>query len=129
MRTKSLNRMPSFKVLRVLYLVAYTGAIALFEYGFTGAIIYLKRIDTSEFVVSYNLIVVYVIVGSIFNAYIISFAVITLLTWCEQVNPKLGGKFVSFKRVLQTVVMLFHRVMGFNSDSGQLDLAEEVIEH
>lgn len=117
------------QILRVVYLIAYTGALVLFEYGFTGAIIYLKRVDSSEFEVTYNLILVYIIVGTIYNAYILSFAVIALFTWCEQINPALGSKIVPIHRAFVVAIGCFHRLMGFDSNLQQQDLSEDVIKH
>lgn len=127
MHCSQLSPLPQF--LRLSYIIVYAGALVLFEYGFAGAIIYLKRLDSSEFAVTYNLILVYIIVGSIFNAYIFSFAIITLLNWSEQINPSIGIRFNYLKRALETAVLMFHRVMGFNSVRGQLDLTEDVLEH
>lgn len=78
---------------------------------------------------SYNLILVYVVVGSIFNAYILAFGVITLLGWVDQISPSLGSKCAPMKRVLEFGVSSFHRVMGFNSEQRLLDLSEGVIEN
>lgn len=78
---------------------------------------------------SYNLILLYVVVGSIFNAYILSFGVITLLSWVDQISPSVGSKCIPVKRALEFGVSSFHRAMGFNSEQRLLDLAEGVIEN
>jgi hypothetical protein len=111
----------------LIYLISYASALGLFEYGFAGAIAYLRRIDSSHYVVTHNLITVYIIVGSIFNAYILTFAIIALLTWLEQQHPAIASKCISLKKCLQMAVMMFHRVMGFSSNVQQLNLSDDVI--
>lgn len=117
------------QILRLVYLIAYTGALVLFEYGFSGAIIYLNRTNSTEFEVTYNLILVYIIVGTIYNAYILSFTFISLFSWCDQINPALGTKLKPIQSVLVVAVGCFHRVMGFDSNRQHQDLSEDVLKH
>ena len=108
--------------------MAHIGALLQFQYAFVGAITYWKRTESDDSELIENMMVMYIVLGSVFNTYIFVFAVITLMNWLEQINPDAGQKLVTLKKALLVLIKSFHRVLGFTSNQSQFDLSEDVIE-
>ena len=114
------------KCVRAAYFAISACALFAVEYGFAGALYYLMLEQDKDMIRS--LMIVYVSVGALFNAYIISVAATTLFFQCEQSNPSAGGKVVKrLMRGLEKAVTLFHQLLGFNEDMA-LDLSDDVDE-
>ena len=108
--------------------MAHIGALLQFQYAFVGAITYWKRTDSDDSELIENMMMVYFALGSVFNAYLFVFAVVTMLNWLEQINPGAGQKLMTLKKALIVLIKSFHRVLGFTSNQSQFDLSEDVIE-
>ena len=114
------------KVVRAAYLVISACALFAVEYGFAGAVYYLMLEHDRDMIRS--LMIVYVSVGAIFNAYIVSVAITTLFSQYEKLSPSAGGKVVKFfMKGLQNSVTLFHQLFGANEDMA-LDLSDDIDE-
>mmetsp|Transcript_28062 Transcript_28062/g.67605 ORF Transcript_28062/g.67605 Transcript_28062/m.67605 type:complete len:554 (+) Transcript_28062:139-1800(+) len=113
------------QALRAVYFFVQTIGLMAVEYGFVGAV-YFLTLDSKSRMIS-SLIIVHVSVGAVFNAYVLSVAVIALfsrynkrfngLTWLHgnrrTTMHNVIGKIV---HLLQIVVQLFHGLLGFNAD-------------
>ena len=113
------------QALRAVYFFVQTIGLMAVEYGFVGAV-YFLTLDSKSRMIS-SLMIVHVSVGAVFNAYVLSVAVIALfsrynkrfngLTWLHgnrrTTMHNVIGKIV---HLLQIVVQLFHGLLGFNAD-------------
>lgn len=112
--------------IRAAYFVISACAFFAVEYGFAGAVYYLALEPDKDMIRS--LMIVYVSVGAIFNAYIMSVGVTTLFSKYEQFSPSAGCKVVKrFMLCLEKAVTMFHQLLGFNEDMA-LDLSDDVDE-
>ena len=126
--------------LRFVYMLVSALAFLSFQYGFFGAVYFMTLENKQDFRMIRALVIIYISVGSVFNAYILS--VVTIASWAKydkQYNRlhwladdrpstarRLTKKWVRF---LEVVVKGFHRVLGFNADKSvgreTSDLAEK----
>ena len=97
------------------------------EYGFVGAVYYLTLDIKDDYRMIQSLIIVYVAVGAIFNAYVLSVAAIALFSSYDKRfnrlsllpgnrSTRLHNIMKKIAQFLQIAVTLFHRLLGFNAD-------------
>jgi len=124
------------RALRGMYrMVSVIAALAV-EYGFFGAFHYLTLESKYDYRMIRSLIIVYVCVGTIFNLYVFSVAVVALfskydkrfngLNWLvENRHTTLHGIIKKVIWFLDKAVKLLHRLLGFNADRS--DISEEFL--
>ncbi|KAL7550183.1 hypothetical protein ACHAWF_013456 [Thalassiosira exigua] len=113
------------RALRLVYILVSAVALLSFEFGFIGTIHFLLLPNKDDYRMIHSMIIVYVCVGSIFNAYILSAVVIALFSsydkrkrrdWLStNHNTILHNMMANVIVVLEAGVKLFHRVI-FDED-------------
>ena len=123
------------QALRLVYVMVSIAAFLSVEYGFFGAAYFLTLEGKNDSRMVHTMIILYVCVGAIFNAYILSVVAIALfngydkrfngLTWLSDNRRTFVHR--TFKRLihsLELAVELFHQLLGFNEDR-IVDVSEE----
>lgn len=113
--------------LRFVYILVIAVAFCVAEYGFVGMVSFLMLESKHDYRMIRSLVIIYVCVGSIFNAYVLSVGAISLfkrydkrfngLKWlggdsrhtCHDMIEKIVG-------FLEMVVKMFHGILGFNAE-------------
>ncbi len=127
--------------LRVVYFLVIAGAMLAAEYGYFGSIYFLTLENKYDYRMIRSLVVVYVCVGSIFNAYILAVAVISLFRRYKRLTGYLltedhetasHGIVERIVHFLEVIVKLFHSLLGFNADLNNekvvdIDISEEYL--
>ena len=117
------------QVMRLVFVLANIVAFLSFQYGFFGTVYFLTLDQKDDFRMIRSLIITYVAIGAVFNAYMISVAAIALFSrYDKRYNANwLAGhrhtghtilhnaveKMIQF---LEITVKLFHGLLGFNAD-------------
>ncbi|KAL9186896.1 hypothetical protein ACHAXT_010616 [Thalassiosira profunda] len=113
--------------LRFVYMLVSALAFLSFQYGFFGAVYFMTLENKQDFRMIRALVIIYISVGSVFNAYILS--VVTIASWAKydkQYNrlhwltddrPSTARRMTKKGvRFLEVAVKGFHRILGFNAD-------------
>jgi len=112
------------RALRLTYTFISAVTLLFVEYGFYGSATYLSVEQPSNAETIRSLTIVYVVVGSIFNAYIVSVASIAVLAryqqQCNSSNDCQPTVISSLLGIVDLGVKLFHRLMGFNVDGANV---------
>ena len=128
--------------LRIVYSLVSATAFLSFEYGFFGASHFLALENKHDYRMIRSLVIIYVVVGTIFNLYVLSMASIALfsrydqrfygLNWlAENQHTFLHSMVKKAVGVLKMAVKLFHSILGFNADrtvdQGTVSISEEIL--
>ena len=114
------------KSLRIIYFLVIALAFLAAEYGFFGMLHFLTLEDKHDYRMVRSLVWIYVVIGSIFNVYVISVASIGLfsrydkryvgLKWLTGDRHTIHGFIKRVIELLKVAVNLFHDFLGFNAD-------------
>jgi hypothetical protein len=114
------------KYVRVAYIMISVCALFAVEFGFSGAVYYLMLESGKDMI--HSLMIIYVSIGAIFNAYIISVATTTVFFKYEKWSPITCCTLLNRPMIcLEKAVKMFHQLLGFNEDMA-LDLTDDVNE-
>jgi hypothetical protein len=113
------------RLLRFVYILVVVVALLTAEYGLYGAVYFLTYEKRDDYSMIRSVVLVYVCVGAIFNAYILSVAMIMFCSTFERLRIIVW--------CLEESVKLFHAFLGFNADrtvdhfDQSVDLSEEYL--
>lgn len=128
--------------LRFFYFLVIVVAFCVAEYGFVGMVHFLMLESKHDYRMIRSLVIIYVCVGSIFNAYVMSVGLISLFKRYDKRFHQLkllGGEshhlchdFIEkIVRFLEVVVKMFHGILGFNAErtvnQNMVDVTEEFL--
>jgi len=111
------------KSLRIVYFLVIALAFLAAEYGFFGMLHFLTLEDKYDYRMVRSLVWIYVVIGSIFNVYVMSVGSIGLFSrydkrfaWLTGERHTIHGVIKRVIELLKMAVKLFHDFLGFNAD-------------
>jgi len=123
------------KSLRIVYFLVIALAFLAAEYGFFGMLHFLTLEDKYDYRMVRSLVWIYVVIGAIFNVYVVSVGSIGLFSRYDKRFAWLTGERHTIHSVIKRViellkvaVKLFHEFLGFNADR-ETDMLEEEYRH
>jgi hypothetical protein len=120
------------QILFFVFLLGHVFALISAEIGIFGMIYFFAYDTSNQYGMIRSLVIAYICVGAIFNAYILSAGIIALFSTNGSIDEHACAKIIRLiVLVLKMAMSMFHSCLGFNEDrtvdDGVFTISEEVL--